>query len=237
MMDQLDSITNTINHYVKLNIPKVDRSDLQNSLNHLHLNFAHNHLVEKSITQENAKIWSDFNTLIHVIESILMGKNSFFDKLGIPPASIIFTFNNPYKVDIPNNIYKQFRTRKSFGTIYFNYSQIGRQLVEIFHAKDDFVSDEHIQPSRFFSADTYLWLGPTFGHDSQKNFRQIFNEWFASKEERFNKLGLFLNDPKLSLGHIPVADLDDVIDLDEDILKMQVRIAKYDRVESVEITG
>lgn len=72
---------------------------------------------------------------------------------------------------------------------------------------DDQLQDEHIQPARYFSADLSMWFGPDLHKNKEKKVHETLALWFNQRSVRFNRLGFFWEDPKLSLGHVPVSDL------------------------------
>jgi hypothetical protein len=218
----------------EIKIPSINRADIQASVNQLHFEFAHGHHVTKIIDDKNAKAWSDFNIFLHNIESLL--KSDYIKKTtGLFPARIVFTWEVDQRVSIPESCYKDFSLRQEFGMVYANYSQVGRQFAEMCFAGDDILADEHIQPSRYISADTMLWFGATAGHNWEiTSFRKI-EKWFAERSQRFNNLGFFWPDPKLSLGHIPVARLENELHSISEISEFIEDLEGLNTVSAVQI--
>jgi len=216
-------------------IPNLDESDLKNSLNYLHLNFAHSHLVEKTIHSGNLNLMRDFNSTIHAIEDNMGSRSQFFQDLKILPARLVMTFNNSFKVDIPADCYKDYAIMYSFGTAYINYSQVGKQIFEMYLNQDDQLADEHIQPARYFSADTFFWFGPNLGHSFEMTIKKNLHTWFKQRENRFDSLGLKWSDPRLSLGQVAVADLTEKFDQTYKIIEFQNKLSKFDFIKKIEI--
>lgn len=158
LIQDLKNVTVEINRIEShRQIPDLDQSDLRNSLNYLHLNFAHSHLVEQSINANNVTLMRDFNRIIHAIESYFNGRTKYYEEVGIPPCSIVMTFKNSFRTPIPEDCYQEYTLSYTFGTAYFNYAQVGKQIAEMYQNMDDLLEDEHIQPASFFQRT------PTFG--------------------------------------------------------------------------
>lgn len=235
MCSKLSKIIDDLNKVQpNLKIPYLDLADLKTSLQVLHLNFADSHLVLKSIDEKNVKLWRDFNTCIHAIEDLLLTSSTYLENLGLKTSRVVFTFNDPQTVEIPQSCYEDFCLNYQFGTAYINYSQVGKHFWEMYLTKDDLVIDAHIRPHRFFSADTYLWFGPTLGHDFEARIKQNMQTWFLERKERFNKLGFFWGDPKLAIGYVPVADMVEKISTLVGIKEFQSKLSEFTRIKNIE---
>lgn len=193
-------------HHPHLEFPTVDPENLQKSINTLHFDFAHSVHVTQLINPENEKAWSDFNIVLHALESAL-SNHEYKDLVGVNFCRIDFTWNQPHHQPMPEECYQDFSINKEFGCVYIHYPHVGRHFLEMFTAKDDNLADEHIQPTRFISADTMIYFGPSHGHYHMVHTEKDMKEWFEKRSERFNRLGHFWGDPKLALGFIPVARL------------------------------
>lgn len=219
----------------ELNLSDIDGENLSQSINHLHYHFAHSNLVTSLVDESNRKTWEEFNVLLHAVESSLHSRGAL-ERHGLPDARIVFTWNENHPVPIPDEMYKEFTLQLMSGYAYANYSQVGRQLFEMFLAKDETLADEHIQPSRFISGDTFLWFGYTLGHQRVIQLEGQLKSWFEGQQERFNKLGFNWGDPKLSLGMIPVARLTSLCYQTYEIKELIKELCEYDKVSSVTIS-
>lgn len=217
-----------------ISFPTVDANNLQQSLNHLHKNFAHSHLVEMRITPESEVAWRDLNTLIHVLEGVESRENAH-KALGIRPARITFTWKHTHRVPMPDPVYEDFTLSYDFGTAYINYPQVGRQIHEMFYTQDDVLEDQHIQPTRYISADTTAWFGPTDGHDHEHRMKEEIRQWFLARKDRFEKLGFQWGDPKLSLGQVPVAKLKESLYTQKEINSFVEYLGNFNQVAAVRI--
>ena len=202
----------------QLKFPEVSITHLQESINKLHTNFAHSHLVEQLITPQNTALWSRFNVLLHALES----------HTSEPKGRIVFTWRELNRIEIPERIYPDFNIGLDFGHAYFNYAQVGRQIHEIFFAKDNQVPAEHIKPAQYFSADTLLWFGKSL---AEKDLKSKIQKWFTKQGFTFN-----WDDPKLAIGQVTVARLAEMPVSEEEKLKLIEEISEFDRVLSVNLS-
>lgn len=213
--------------------PILDECRLQESVNELHFHFAHSHHVEKRIGPDNQKTWEEFNLSLHRLEGILSRQKTYELSGGLPPAQIIFTWKKPFQTPLFEESFKEFTIQKEFGGVYVNYPQVGRHLYEMFLTRDDHLADEHIQPQRCVSADTFLWFGPSGGHFAAHHIQSEMKLWFEQRKERFHPLGLRWGDPKLALGLIPVARLKDPIDNLNEVKDFIQFLSEFDEVQKV----
>ena len=233
LTNQLDEIIlNLQKIHPELSLPMVDRSNLQNSLNHLHFNFAHGHHVTHHIDKSNQKLWSDFNVIIHAIESTFVNTRAV-DQTGLNCSRVVFTWNDREKTPIPQESYQDFTLGVEFGCAYANYSQVGRQLHEMFYSQDDQLADEHIQPMRVLKGDTNLWFGPSPGPAWAQNKRNEMKVWFEQRQGRFEKLGYFWNDPQLAIGVLPVASLSCPLNSTKEINEYVHHLSRFSQVVDV----
>lgn len=236
LCQELEALTLKLQSFhPELKFPRLDKLNLQQSINHLHINFAHGHHVTMHINKENELYWDRFNILLHEIESVMMNEKTS-QHLTNSLSRIVFTFKNMRTVPIPDNSYKDFTLGIDFGVAYVNYCQVGRHFLEMFDANDDQLADEHILPLRSISADTSLWFGPTLGSYHEINKMNKMKEWFEHRKDRFNTLGFFWDDPKLALGRIPVARLTEQIYTAAEIKRFAERLAVFNKVVRVSVS-
>lgn len=229
-----DNIKKLSSLHPEITFPKIDLNHLQESINDLHFNFAHGHHVTKNISELNEKYWGTFNTTLHNIEAVLSNDYSV-KHTGLSNARIVFTWNKAYPTIIPNESYSDFSVNYEFGTVYANYSQVGRHFYEMFRSQDDQLADEHIQPSRFISADTNIWLGPTSGHAFEQKSNEQIKNWFENRKERFNRLGYFWGDPQLAIGQIPVARIAEPLVSIREIKSYVDKLSNFSKVLNVKV--
>lgn len=217
----------------KIKLSKESDSNLQKSLNELHTNFAHSHLIEKSITQNNLELWAEFNSLIHQIESALIAKN-LNTKLNI--SRIEFTWKDNFQTAIPEFCYGDFTLQKPFGSLQINYCQVGRHLHELYFAQDHSVPVEHIQPQRFFSANSTLWFGPDLTEKYEVETTAKIHDWFQTKSEKFNAAGIHWHRKDKALGSVTVAQLNQKFSSVEEKIEFQNRLSEFTEVAEVTLS-
>jgi hypothetical protein len=230
IINNINRSINKINEVFPDHIPfNIDRNNVQNSVNKIHTFFADTNFDKSVLTSQLTETWNELNSWLHAYEAYLRGRATEL-WAGLPTSNIVLTWHNNFKLPLATDDYHNFTIEKKFGTCYVNYCQTGRHLLEMFLAQDDVASDEHILPLRFVSADTYIWLGPTYSSDQLKLKEDSIKTWFLNNEEKFNSLGLFWGDPQLAIGWIPVADL-----VEEKILISDQRslIEKFSQVDEI----
>ncbi len=205
---------------------------LQESLNQLHRNFAHNHLIEKSISSENRLIWSEFNFLIHRIEVALLARRT---PTKINLCRIAYSYKDFERFDIPEKCFEEFTLMKNFGDLQIAYCQVGRHLQELFISRDSEVPVEHIQPARYFSANAELWFGPDLDQIFAKKYEAEIELWFKNHERKFNSAGIYWERKDKALGSVTVANLNRTFDSLDEKRQFQKEIAGFNRVLRVQI--
>lgn len=217
-----------------LHIDDLDTKNLGPSINHLHFNFAHSRLVEELVDDSNREIWDEFNVLLHAIESVMESQKAV-KAMGLPLARIVFTWNDHHRVSTPDEFYDEYSLHLSFGHVYINYAQTGRQIYEMYLNNDLALHDEHIQPARFISGDTVLWFGGDIGHRRALEIEKNVQDWFEKNKERFNKLGFHWGDPKLALGQIAVGRLKNLPYHTREMKSLIQELREFDEVLGVEV--
>lgn len=135
---------------------------------------------------------SNFNVLIHNYEKLLQSHH-------LSP-----TITCTFKCDrfiLDEEDYQHFTYDWKFGTIYINYCEIGKHLLELYGDNDDVVGDHNIRPLRYYSADFKLKFFTDLPREEFLEFDRKFKLWLEEHSEQFSKF------EHLSLGFIPVAEL------------------------------
>jgi hypothetical protein len=215
IMDELIHCAESINLWE----PIIDLSNLD--MNHLHKYFE----IMRGAGENPAPFFANapakvryyierYNILIHKIESFKSGTKR-----------IVIKSANSEKQSLLPDDYLKFETTVRFGTAYINYPHVGKTLYNVFKDDDDIVGEHNIIPLSKYSADTNIYFS-----DSSYNV-DGFYKWFDRNSNWLNSLGFYKNDPKISFGEIPVADL--VTDMDRDsIIKMISQYKEYITVTS-----
>jgi len=235
LVGTLETIINRLSTaHPELNFPRLEKDRLQESLNHLHQNFAHGSLVEDFARQKHKDLWCEFNVCIHAIESAILAKRAL-ETTGVTDSHLVVTWKDSQIIDFKDHHYNEFEMDIYFGHAYLNYAQVGRHLVELYRSGDTDIPIEHIQPARVMSADTFLWFGSSSGHWSAAWYLAQIKNWFDRNQNKFNKIGLIWGDPKCALGQIAVARLKDLPYSKAEIIDYQKRLIPYSRVKSLKV--
>lgn len=216
---------------------KIDETDLislQSSMNDLHRNFAHNHLVEMRVTPANCEVWHEFNGLIHRIESELVSLRYPLEANRVSRMRIEFEWGIPYEKPIPQECFKEFSLEQYYGDLNIIYCDVGRHLYEIYHAGDiENIPLEHIRPHRRFSANTGLNFGPRHSAEWAANETNNVHVWFMKHEEKFSRAGVFWDQPSKALGHVTVAKMINAPDTFETRSAHQKILVNFNKVKDV----
>lgn len=175
-----------------------------------------------------------FNILIHECEHYMFNLDTM--KLtNHPYATIVGTYNGP-RYQLEDGDYEHYTFKWTFGTVYINYREIGKPLLDVFKDQDEVVGDKNIKPLHYYSADFQIKFGPStldFIYDQRV---EQFNAWYESKKEYFESLGLYKN-KKLALGLIPVAQLNIVDSGLDHLTQVEIidELSKYQQIKKTEL--
>ena len=204
-------------------LDELDHSMLYLSIKHDALNRLHNHFEKLQGTVEKPSKFflaapahirraiGNLNTVCHEIESLVISQRKHVLLPEWTRPSQITSFFNAPRYNLTNEHRKLFAENqydRRFGTVYMHWAQIGKTLFEVFrdeHAPDiDATTCEAISHLQYYSGEfdiewgrdvargTYIW------HDKQM---QEFYSWLE-------QCGFDKNDPKLSLGYLPIAQVE-----------------------------
>lgn len=174
-----------------------------------------------------------FNIMIHEFESYIFNES----KNNIHPESrLIVTFNDRVRHDLVDEDYDHFTMNWVFGKVYINYCEVGKTLINVLHDNDQIIGDDNIRPQRHYSADFQIRFVPTLNDSECLNKLHWVKMMYDNRKDFFENLGLFY-DKKLSLGLIPVAELNRN---DSDLLNMTdfeiiSSLGDFDTVQKAEI--
>ena len=146
---------------------------------------------------DNVKVaLTNYNVFIHNYEKLVMGRNYL-------SSTITCTFNCERKL-LSTDDYKHFTYDWKFGTVYINYCEVGKHLLEMFVDNDnDIVGDQNIRPLKYYSADFKIKFCTDTPRDEFLNFSNRLHTWVDSNKEKFKELGI----TDYNQGLIPVAVL------------------------------
>ena len=197
-----------INSYDK--IIDLEKYNQQTFLNILHKHFEdlRGHVVYGTDWYATAPVnvqqsVDKLNVLIHEYENYLNEKDSIY----LNPT-IVCTFKDRPTYNLKNEHYKYFTHKWEFGTVYINYCEVGKPLLDVFKDNDENVGKDAIRPQSTYSADFMV----KFGID-------VPDQFVIDKENKFwlwtNSKNINVNPSKAALGMIPVAKIVEKIDINK----------------------
>ena len=208
-IDAINNYDNVIDYNAKENIT-------QHELNYLHKFFEdlRGEVSQMTPWYVNAPTHiqtalTRLNVLIHELESSIRTKNKH-------PTAVV-TFKNSPKLDLAQEDYKYFTHKWKSGTVYINYCQVGKTILDVFKDRDSIA--EGVRPQIYYSADFMIKFGPSTNLLAYILRKIWLTVWLKKQNFKFNNL---------SLGMIPVADL--VTDVSKEQL---IRFKKVKRVECI----
>jgi len=157
-------------------------------MNKLHEIFADNRFPTEELSR--------LNNLIHYYE---LAENGFPPRWG-------YMFGDPNaKMELFPADYEEFTLTREFGTLYINYSHVGKHFAEIVYSYDYDIKKEQYRPQEYARPSFMCWLGEPIDEKSIRAFnvrvenaRQLLQERLDLPEQ---------GDPALRVGYIPFAKL------------------------------
>jgi hypothetical protein len=228
--DKINECIDIINNYQTDTIPLRAEEHMSDELtNNLHKYFEvlHGGVLSNSDFLTNAPKsvqWAlfQFNVNIHA-----------YEKAHLSLPMITCTFNGP-RVPLDDEDYDHFTHILQYGHVYINYCEVGKHLLELYEDHDDICGEENIRPLKYYKADFKLRLGKGISEDEAENYLTAFENWFDSKKEMFDRLGIY-KDKYRALGLITVAKMNieesGLIGLTEE--EVAIKICPYNRIHQV----
>lgn len=104
--------------------------------------------------------------------------------------------------------YQYFTIQDVFGRVYLEDMTAGKCIWDVYRDQDDVIIDEHYKTLDYYWGDVRFYFGPSHDDAFTEERMRGFWEWFDADEERLNKIGFHRDDPKMTIGTLPVADLE-----------------------------
>lgn len=213
VVGQLNNCIQKINQYDNIIDSYVSEETTQKDLNYLHEFFEDlRGDVEKGTDwfnrapSEIQKAVENFNVLIHTLEADKRTKNH---------PTLVVTFKNRPRFNLTKEDCKHFTYRWTSGTVYIDYCQVGKTVLDVF--KDNDEAREAMRPQKYYSADFMVKFGPTTPLPLYFARKVLLNKWMSKNN---------IDKDTANLGMIPVADI--ASNINTKTLK------KYDIVKTVE---
>lgn len=212
-VDEINQCIEIINKYDSFIDRYASSKTTQQDLNYLHKFFedARGEIAEGTnwfdSAPDNVKdAVQKFNVLIHQLEADLRTK-------GKHPTAVV-TFKNRPRYELSDEDCKNFTYKWKSGTVYINYCQVGKTVLDAFKDNDNIA--EAIRPQTHYSADFMVKFGPSTPAIIYYLRKMLIQIWLKRKKFPFKHL---------NIGMIPVADL--VTPVEKSIL------VKFNKVKEV----
>ena len=152
-----------------------------------------------------------FNIYIHECEHIMRHYTAY--------PEITCTYRDRPRYDLRQQDYELFTFKWEFGTVYINYCEVGKPLLDVFKDQDDHVGHDNVRPLKYYSSDFTIKFGPDTPEAYYNARVRMFNEWYEKQNYQFDNL---------SLGLIPVAKIKPSSVSEQDIIN---RLSKFNKIK------
>lgn len=179
----------------------------QDMLNYLHNIFEKYHGV---LDQQNHEFWlsapkvvrtalAKLNLCVHRCESV--AKNTY-------PKFVCTWFGMPKVKKLPvEQVIDYASLHTQFGTVYLNYTEIGKTLTDLTTDNDQYIADEMFQPFDHYSADFSVRFFNTTQCDVDQKLQKI-KQYFDQHRDFFQQHGYTdYSHPRILPYNFPVAEL------------------------------
>tara|TARA_B100000683_G_scaffold250245_1_gene265166 strand:- start:947 stop:1822 length:876 start_codon:yes stop_codon:yes gene_type:complete len=224
--DNLNRLMQEVDAVEKLfNVQLTDIND-QSALNKIHAVFELNHgkldewksnplfLNKPDSFRKNL---SEINQFVHACED-----------LNKTPKIRIVYFDLPKTKKFTDADYELFTNKRSFGSIYHLYSDVGKPIEDLSTDND---ADHHdIVPNLHYSADCVVY----FHNDSDEQVRKLeekYAEYIEQNKEYIETKGYDINSKKLTTGKIELARLETTMTENE----VLTQIKNFDNIQSLSL--
>lgn len=172
-----------------------------------------------------------YNVLIHRWEDHVRNQQALQVK-GRGRPRIVCTFNSTERHPLTEQDYDSFSFAHPYGAMVINYTQVGKQLYDVWLDDDDVVGEDAIRPMNCYRANFKAFFY-AMSEESHQNMMGRIWEWFDRKANHLNMRGFVKHDPRLALGYLTVADLIP----DHDHGTILANVGRLSRIENVRIEG
>ena len=222
--NNLNRLMDEVNSVVQLFDTKLTDIRDQITLNKIHAVFEENHgkldewksnTLFKDKPDSFRKNLSEINQLVHACESFN----------GTPKIRVVW-FDLPKCKTFTDEDYKLFTNKRSFGSLYHLYCDVGKNLESLAIDNDDHHHD--IVPNLHYSADCVIFFH-TDTDEQMKTLEDTYSTYIEDNKELIESTGYNVNSSKLTTGRIEIARLESNMTEDEVLTK----IKKFDNIQSL----
>ena len=222
VLGKLNHLIGEIDKEEKLFGFKLESIKDKNKLNQIHAVFEKHHgkldewktnPIFEGKSQNFRKNLSEIKQFVHACEN----------RQGSPKIRIVW-FDLPKVNKFDHDDYKLFTNKKTFGSLYHLYADVGKNIESLAVDNDDHHHD--VVPNIHYSADCVAYFC-TDTEEMVKNYEQKFQAYIKSNKEYITNNGYPIGDPRLTTGRIELGKLDKT---DEE--KLMNKLKNYDYIQS-----
>ena len=222
--NNLNRLMDEVNSVVQLFDTKLTDISDQITLNKIHAVFEENHgkldewksnTLFKDKPDTFRKNLSEINQFVHACESFN----------GTPKIRVVW-FDLPKCKTFTDEDYKLFINKRSFGSLYHLYCDVGKNLESLAIDNDDHHHD--IVPNLHYSADCVIYLH-TDTDEQMKTLEDTYSTYIEDNKELIESTGYNVNSSKSTTWRIEIAQLESNMTEDEVLTK----IKKFDNIQSL----
>lgn len=206
-INRINNCIDVINNHSHLIDRKIDDVSDQDTLNYLHHVFEVYHGLLDQQTHpyyvaapDAVKLaLADLNILVHRCESV---------RAGAQPRHVVTWYGLPKTSVLRPGDYALFTDEFKFGTVYLNYTEIGKTFEDLCMDNDQYIADEAFRPFKHYSADFTVKF---FNRDARQleHRHARMSEYFKEHSAFFESRGLHWGHNHLKPGLIPLAEIED----------------------------
>lgn len=194
-----------INSYIKIIDRTLSSVDDQDTLNYLHHVFEIYHGL---LDQQDTDYWNNAPVEVQkALARLNIDVHRCEDAYRVGNPRFVVTYYGLPKDTVFKDIdYAHITNRKTFGTMYINYAEIGKTLADHYLDNDDYIDPNAFRPLTHCSADFNVEFVNETEESASKQRSEVW-DYFLRNREKFEPLGCRWHDPKSEPGKIPVAEL------------------------------
>jgi hypothetical protein len=217
----INNCINTINNHDPIVSRSLTTVTDQDTLNYLHSIFERYHGL---LDQQSEEYWNraprivrraltDLNLAVHRCESVSRSNR---------PRFVCTWFGLPKTHTLTDDLMKDYGTSDTtFGTVYLNYCEIGKNLEALTQDDDNYISNEAFKPFNYYSADFVV----KFFDDTPAAIKERLDrmeKYYTAHQKYFESFGYTIFDHvRLLPLRFPVAKL--IEDMDREELLSQIQ--------------
>jgi hypothetical protein len=104
--------------------------------------------------------------------------------------------------------FKHFTIEDRFGRVYLDDMTAGKCIWDVYRDRDEHVVDEHYKSLGYYWGDMRIYFGRSHTAELTGQRLEKFWEWFGENEALLAARGFKRDDPRMTIGSVPVADFE-----------------------------